>query len=1054
MQIPEQYRLKNTIKYPTSIIIGGLSKLGFEIADSLIEQGGYVILVDAFTRENIEKLKVFPKDTLISFLDFTSIPHLEEEIRRLDYVFYFAHEGEDFEEKISTQSFLTFSNYIDTTLSLASKFDAKFLLTTAIKAHQLEISSHELSVEYGVNAQKHKTYTKMEIQKYAESLTMEYNENTDLDTRIVRLPEIIGDGIDFGSKTVFTNLILDAINSKPLKLKKDGLEQEWYAHLLDVAYGLIKAQFSQNTNGKIFSISYEQPITHLSLAYKIQELEENSREIQFVSEKDNLPSLRLYKPAPNLTQIGWAPRVPFEKAVSQSIAAAKIYLVEKSQDRSHQLTGSAVSKESGVFAKLKKFLALADTDTRKTQAEMGPVSRLIAERRKEEDIKNKRIEIAGNAIKSKRKRRPRTLAEKYRAWLWNNVISLGNLFSFFKYRSPVEIAFLTVIAVVFIFLYLTIVSPFIVLTRNSFQIYSEYRNIKTEVSENNWANIENRSERIKNNLKDSASIIKRFESIAGLITLDDEVNDIIYLLDSYALYASGMEDIGYALGPFIEYTNLFENNTQIRSGSDTFLSANDSAKGYENLLLEFEDRQPYIQLGKDKISKSVSQLNNFDYSFIPGSLFESIIDLNIKLNDNQKSLEKVEAAGFIPEILGANNSHTYLILILDNTRQSPIGGDISAFALITFDKGVVSEIVVQSIDEISFDLSPVSDLVVKEINSKKFNLETLDTIEIRDVVNISDFSYFSFVASSIWEKTYNREIDGVVTMNFNVLEDLISYLSESNEILIDGVRFDKDNFLTSLNSAQVGNQTLKTKNRIVAQVTSVVINNSLNNLEIYFNNILSILADNAKQQNIMAHSSTLDYGSYLEKNNFDGSSVFEADSFVTASVNNLNYKIINQERYPSNDIDLDILISNDLKIDYQMTINFANLGSVQEVAVCFPLTVQTDIIKTSNFPKERTLVTTGAKEKCLVAQSFTEDSLKLSWTVSNNFIETNEETFLINLAIGKIKGAVTSMDVEVNIDRAFKVLSVEPFINEGNGRLLFVEDEVESDQIIELKLTK
>ncbi len=56
MVVPQKYRLKNTIKYPTTIIVGGLNKLGLEIAESLMEQGGYVILIDSVTPENVKIL--------------------------------------------------------------------------------------------------------------------------------------------------------------------------------------------------------------------------------------------------------------------------------------------------------------------------------------------------------------------------------------------------------------------------------------------------------------------------------------------------------------------------------------------------------------------------------------------------------------------------------------------------------------------------------------------------------------------------------------------------------------------------------------------------------------------------------------------------------------------------------------------------------------------------------------------------------------------------------------------------------------------------------------
>ena len=173
MKIPEQYRIKNTIKYPTSILVGGMSRLGFEIADSLIEQGGYVIIVDTFTPENIDRLKAFPKETLISFVDYTSLPHLEAEVRRLDYVFYFAHDSQDFTHKISTQEFLNYSNYLDTTLELTSKFQAKFLLTTAIRAHQILMSADQIDPNFGTMVSaRHLVYTDMEFQRYAESLAI------------------------------------------------------------------------------------------------------------------------------------------------------------------------------------------------------------------------------------------------------------------------------------------------------------------------------------------------------------------------------------------------------------------------------------------------------------------------------------------------------------------------------------------------------------------------------------------------------------------------------------------------------------------------------------------------------------------------------------------------------------------------------------------------------------------------------------------------------------------------------------------------------------------
>jgi nucleoside-diphosphate-sugar epimerase len=148
--INNQFRLQNSIKYPTSIIVNGATPLGLTVAASLLEQGGYVVIVDNYDETNIAKLKArFGEEKLLALIDYSSITHLPDELRRLDYVFYLQHEASNFEETISTHKFLKYSNYLDAMLSLTSRFEAKFLLTTSIKAHQLLLDSMQMDLNFG-----------------------------------------------------------------------------------------------------------------------------------------------------------------------------------------------------------------------------------------------------------------------------------------------------------------------------------------------------------------------------------------------------------------------------------------------------------------------------------------------------------------------------------------------------------------------------------------------------------------------------------------------------------------------------------------------------------------------------------------------------------------------------------------------------------------------------------------------------------------------------------------------------------------------------------------
>ena len=190
--MPSSNKLKNTVRHPTSIIVRGEDLLGIEIAKSLLEQGGAVIIVDKGSRETEQYLSLIESYELVTIIDYSGIETITKELRRLDYVFYLDHQLINFEDRISTQEFLQASNYLDSILDLTAKFDAKFLLTTAIKAHQQVIANRNLEYNFGSNIEeKYSLYTELDIQRYAESLVKEYQEKVGVDARILRLGTLL-----------------------------------------------------------------------------------------------------------------------------------------------------------------------------------------------------------------------------------------------------------------------------------------------------------------------------------------------------------------------------------------------------------------------------------------------------------------------------------------------------------------------------------------------------------------------------------------------------------------------------------------------------------------------------------------------------------------------------------------------------------------------------------------------------------------------------------------------------------------------------------------------
>lgn len=1046
--IPEQYRLKNTIKYPTSLIIGGLSKLGLEIADSLIEQGGYVIVVDTYTDENVAKLEALPKDAMISFLDYTTIPNLDEEIRRLDYVFYFAHESGESVSSISTQDFLNFSNYLDSTLSLASKFDAKFLLTTSIKAHQKVLENEDLQVDYAVeNSSRHKIYTNLELQRYAESLTFEYFEKVNLDSRIVRLAELIGDGIDFNKDTAFTSLVLSAALNQTLTLKKDGLETEFLVHVLDAAYGMIKAQFSQNTKGKIFSLAYEHPFTHLSVAYKIQEVEEGAQNIQFVDDKDNLPAIKLYKPAPNLTQIGWTTRVPFDKAVKQSIAAAKIFLLENQ-------TNSQKSGSKNFVDKLKSFVDLADRGPGDAGEDLGPVSRLIAERKRQEELKKQRFEYAASTLKSKTKRRrPRTFGEKFQDWTWNQTLSLGKSFGFFKNRTPTELGFIFVSLVVLVVFYFNIFSPTIVLFREVLTLIPEYESLEVNIKSGKLSEIEGNAQRISTSAENIEGVLNRFEWLTSALRLNRNYNEVIKSLQVVKIYADGIEDVGYGVAPLQSYLNEFKNNTQVRAGTDSYLTVSNPGQDYSPILQELKTREPYINLGVDKIKKGNEEINKIDLSLLPSFLQTRINSFKKSFADNQDWANKIKGAGYLSDLLGFQQTRVYLVLLFDNTRLKPVGGELASYMLITMNKGSVGDVIIQTPADVAFDLTAMDSNTLNMINARKFTLKNAQTVNINDFGSIRDFNEYSAALKEVFQSKYQRQIDGVVALNYNTLEALIKKLSKDQKFEVNGVNFAEGSFLSNLISVQDSNESIASKYRISTRIMASLFNSMLTDLNGNLPSIMEIMDEELVKDDVLVSAENLEYSEFIEEEDLDSGAISEANAYYSVGISIDDQKLVNSNRYSDVILDTKINFNRDGGEGYELNLNFPESRTTQEISVCLPPRVPNSAISFGNFPAERVVINSLSLEKCVVFKALSESQLKLSWSITDPAATASGE-YTTDVGIGKVRGTSTTAYYSLGFASPLTLVGIEPDLDIPKDSTITYTEILPGDKVWSLTLKK
>ncbi len=1030
-------KIKNTIKYPTSLVINGVSNLGLELASSLLEQGGYVILVDAVNENNFYKIvDSIGENALVSFIDYADIPYLEEDIRRLDYTFYLQHEVEDPYATVSTQAFLRMANYLDAVLALNVNFEAKFLLATSLRA-SYELMRLEFDSVAAHASRTQPLYLEMDIHKYAESLTLEYVEKADLAGRVVRVGEIIGDGLDLGKNTVFNRLLVQAVRGEKLQVPGDGLDTEYYVHLLDSAYGIIKAQFSPQTVGQVYSIAYDVPITNLSIAYRLQELEPNARDIEFGQETgpNTGNSLRLQRKAASLSKLGWQPRIEFDQAVSESIVAAKSANLDKIIDFGND--------ESGFLGKVKSFLAIAQQpEEASMEEEIGgnPVSRLIAERQHQERVRAQSFDRADDYLKQRRQTRDLTFGEKLQNFIWRQFQKIQSSFSFLSETTPAQFFLGIIFTLVLIFLYFGLFSPVLVLARNGIILSESIDGLALEIQSNDFVALEATTSRVTQLVGENEQMLGRLRDVTAILGTAPLFEDALEINGSYKLMADGAAELSFATRPLGDYLNSYTNNLRYRGNADNYIGiGNTSSYGASLSLLR--ERSAFLDTGKEKLSLGIEALrslgdDNFFSQYL-GSINSKIISEAERVDDF------ADAIYYLPEILAVDSEKRYLIMLLDNTRPMPLGGEIAAVAELAVKEGAIVDakvVTAESID-LSAQSLPTFTSEIYATKSPEVNFSSLD--ETNDNLILAD------ALDSAWRSYYGTELNGVVLITTSGLEAMLPERGSEQFVNVEGVDFDNTNLISKLNALQ-GSAGAARRNDLLAQLLAHTLVSNLDSLTTAFDDVVRDLAALNRAENLLFTAADPALTPLVLESGTDGQqSNREADVnlefYVVADP-----RISNADRYPNLTQSSLVEIAADGTILYESVLRFPSVNNISSAIACLPA-IATNI-EVVGFTTTEYSVKKVSDGICLNLPTSGINEVALKWQVST-LARDNENEYNLSLAFSKPTGIDMTSNVEVQLASNLDLTALEPQVSVVANQFGLTEN-LSQDQIINLYITK
>ncbi|MCA9380039.1 NAD(P)-dependent oxidoreductase [Candidatus Dojkabacteria bacterium] len=1011
-------KLHGSVRFPTSIIVKGANVLGVEIARSLLEQGGYVIIIDSESNASRKLLDPLVQYKNLTVLNYSAINTLGMDLRRLDYVFYFEHKSTHLREKISTQKYLQNSNYLDSMLDLCSKFDSKFLLTTSIKAHQLNISNAHVDYNYGLNStSNHSQYMELEIQRYSESLVQEYIQRVGINARILRLGEIIGRGTEFDQNSSLIKLIRNGLEGKDLKVPGDGLEANYYIHYLDAAYGVLKAQFSASSKGRIFTLANPEEVTILSIAYKLLELLPTAREIRFDSEDDQFPSLILYKPAESLSTIGWKPRIEFDRSLIQTIEyIQELLIIEKALKEDSTLK---VAQGKNMSDKIRDFFFVAENEG----SEGDAISKLIAERKKLDMART------GNMIQANVGKKSATKPIVKQSFLQTIDTTLHDiLFGFsrriFFLKNVTVTDFIVTLFLItgFAVIYFMLISPLFSLSRNIFSTRVYYDRVIENVSNLNFEEARNNNLKLKNNLESAQLRVEDLQYLFSLLNKDDLYSSTQKYIESSIDYSEGYGNLLDAYTPMQSIIYNSNPNLVYRFGEDKLLSVNDTGNFKEEL------DQMYSQRGiiEDNLARvaSAKEESNIYSQKLPTNLIQNISEKMLDLDEKFKSSQFIaNQYNNLPLLMGREKPVNYLVVVQDNTRYSSSGGAIVGFINFTIEQGSIKSINTEVLRTPVFNKDVVTSDVLSSINLVSSKEVSTDNIVFQDLYNISEPTLFLNVIKRNYELNSKTNIDLVLSTNVGTLSRSMQNFGEIN---FRQLNFNDDNLLNNISLLNNTNDPIA-RNEIIMNLYAKNIADGFNNLNNNINDIVITMASSHDTKDMLYYTSNPEFESFIRS--ITGVS-YSPNAELYFGMNHDPESKSDLTKYPISTISGSINIDAEYVTKSALNLRLNNVENLQNGYLCVSGGAQN--IENIDVSPELVSTTYSVDKTCNIYLKDDDMSYGMNYT-SSQFANPETKQTIFMLRLNKNPGIESNFDLEFAFDQNFEVTPEgTDFIKENN----------------------
>lgn len=272
------------------LITGGAGFIGSHLAQSCLESGNEVYIIDDLSTGSIDNIKSLQKNERFSNRLFVTIDtilnyqNMSKLIRICDTIFHLAAAvGVQYIINYPLESMKTNIQGTENVLELCNKFQKKVLIASSSEVYGKHTHAplHETDdIVYGPSSKFRWSYAASKLMD--EFTALAYHRTNDLKVTIARLFNTIGPRQTAAYGMVVPRFVGQALKGEPLTVYGDGTQTRTFTGVKDVVKAFIGLMENEESFGRVFNIGGTEEITILELAKKIIDITGSKSEIEII----------------------------------------------------------------------------------------------------------------------------------------------------------------------------------------------------------------------------------------------------------------------------------------------------------------------------------------------------------------------------------------------------------------------------------------------------------------------------------------------------------------------------------------------------------------------------------------------------------------------------------------------------------------------------------------------------------------------------------------------------------------------------------------------------